>query len=139
MAYKNRSYVVDQNLILSSAQALPNNGSADSTNVVDYGGNSGGLAKIVVKANTDIDIGNGKALTITASYGSTSTPTDTLDKVLFTKTAAGAAGFSYAAGDTIVEEIIPDSLPDNYRFLKLTYTTTADESSEKVDAYVVMT
>jgi hypothetical protein len=138
MAYKNRSYVVDQNLILSSAQALPNATAADSTNVVDYGGNSGGLAKIVVKANTDIDIANGKALTITASYGSTSTPTDTLDKVLFTKTAA-AAGFSYAAGDTIVEEIIPDSLPDNYRFLKLTYTTTANESSEKVDAYVVMT
>lgn len=138
MAYKNRSYVVDQKLILSSAQALPNNTSADSTNVVDYGGNSGGLAKIVVKANTDINIANGKALTITASYGSTSTPTDTLDKVLFTKTAA-AAGFSYAAGDTIVEEIIPDSLPDNYRFLKLTYTTTANESTEKVDAYVVMT
>lgn len=138
MAYKNRSYVVDQNLILSSAQALPNNTDADSTNVVDYGGNSGGLAKIVVKANTGITIANGKKLTITASYGSTSTPTDTLDKVLFTKTA-GTAGFSYAAGDTIVEEIIPDSLPDNYRFLKLTYTTTADESTEKVDAYVVMT
>ena len=138
MAYKNRSYVVDQKLILSSAQALPNTDSADSTNVVDYGGNSGGLAKIVVKANTAITIANGKALTITASYGSTSTPTDTLDKVIFTKTA-GAAGFSYAAGDTIVEEIIPDSLPDNYRFLKLTYTTTDNESTEKVDAYVVMT
>ena len=138
MAYKNRSYVVDQKLILSSAQALPNNTSADSTNVVDYGGNSGGLAKIVVKANTAITIANGKTLTITASYGSTSTPTDTLDKVLFTKTAA-LAGFSYAAGDTIVEEIIPDSLPDNYRFLKLTYTTTGNESTEKVDAYVVMT
>ena len=138
MAYKNRSYVVDQNLILSSAQALPNNKSADSTNVVDFGGNSGGLAKIVVKANTNISVANTYALTITASYGSTNTPTDTLDKVLFTKTA-GPAGFAYAAGDTIVEEIIPDSLPDNYRFLKLTYTTTADESTEKVDAYVVMT
>jgi len=139
MAYKNRSYVVDQKLILSSAQNLPSTTNADSTNVVDYGGNSGGLAKIVVKANTDITIANGKALTITASYGSTSTPIDTLDKVLFTKIAAVAAGFSYAAGDTIVEEIIPDSLPDNYRFLKLNYATTDDQSAEKVDAYVVMT
>ena len=138
MAYKNRSYVVDQKLILSSAQALPNNTAADSTNVVDFGGNSGGLAKIVVKANTNIAVANTYKLTIVASYGSTSTPTDTLDKVIFTKTAL-AAGFSYAAGDTIVEEIIPDSLPDNYRFLKLTYTTTANESTEKVDAYVVMT
>lgn len=138
MAYKNRSYVVDQNLILSSAQALPNATDADSTNVVDYGGNSGGLAKIVVKANTNITIANTYKLTITACYGSTSTPTDTLDKVIFTKTA-GDDGFSYVAGDTIVEEIIPDSLPDNYRFLKLSYTTTADEHTEKVDAYVVMT
>ena len=138
MAYKNRSYVVDQKLILSSAQALPNNTAADSTNVVDFGGNSGGLAKIVVKANTNIAVANTYKLTIVASYGSTSTPTDTLDKVIFTKTAL-AAGFSYAAGDTIVEEIIPDSLPDNYRFLKLTYTTTANESTEKVDAYVVIT
>ena len=138
MAYKNRSYVVDQNLILSSAQTLPGATNADSTNVVDYGGNSGGLAKIVVKANTNITVANTHKLTIVASYGSTSTPDDTLDKVLFTK-IAGEDGFSYAAGDTIVEEIIPDSLPDNYRFLKLNYATTADESSEKVDAYVVMT
>ena len=138
MAYKNRSYVVDQKLILSSAQTLPNKAMEASTNVVDYGGNSGGLAKIVVKANTGITIANEKTLTIIARYGSTSTPADTLDKVLFTKTAA-AAGFSYAAGDTIVEEIIPDSLPDNYRFLDLTYTTTDDQSAEKVDAYVVMT
>ncbi len=138
MGYKNRAYVVDENLILSKAQALPNASSVDSTNVVKYGGNSGGLAKIVVKANTNIAVANTYALTITASYGSTNTPTDTLDKVIFTKKAA-ADGFSYAAGDTIVEEIIPDSLPDNYRFLKLTYTTTANESSEKVDAYVVMT
>ena len=138
MAYKNRSYVVDQKLILSSAQTLPDKAMEASTNVVDYGGNSGGLAKIVVKANTGITIANEKTLTIIASYGSTSTPTDTLDKVLFTKTAP-LAGFSYAAGDTIVEEIIPDSLPDNYRFLDLTYTTTDDQSAEKVDAYVVMT
>ena len=138
MAYKNRSYVVDQKLILSSAQTLPSNTDADSTNVVDYGGNSGGLAKIVVKANTNIEVANTFKLTIVASYGSTSTPDDTLDKVIFTK-IAGGDGFSYAAGDTIVEEIIPDSLPDNYRFLKLNYATTANESSEKVDAYVVMT
>ena len=138
MAYKNRSYVVDQKLILSSAQTLPDKAMEASTNVVDYGGNSGGLAKIVVKANTGITIANEKTLTIIASYGSTSTPADTLDKVLFTKTAP-LAGFSYAAGDTIVEEIIPDSLPDNYRFLDLTYTTTDDQSAEKVDAYVVMT
>ena len=138
MTYINRAYVIDQRLILSSGQALPNNNSADSTNVVDYKGNSLGLAKIVVKAKTAVAIANGKLLTIVASYGSTTSPADTLEKVLFTQTA-GVAGYSFAAGETICEEIIPDSLPANYRYLKLTYTTTDNESTETVDAYVVMT
>jgi hypothetical protein len=138
MTYINRAYVIDQKLILSSGQALPNNNSADSTNVVDYKGNCLGLAKIVVKAKTAISIADGKQLKIVASYGSTSSPTDTLDKVLHDKTPSGTT-LDFAAGDTICEEIIPDSLPANYRFLKLTYTTTDNESSETVDAYVVMT
>ncbi len=137
MSYKNKAYVIDEKLILSSAQALPNADSADS-GVVEYGGNSLGLAKIVVKANTDITVAATKKLEITASYGATDIPTDTLDKILFTKTA-GDAAFSFAAGDTICEEIIPDSLPDGYKFVSLTYTSTDNLSAAKVDAYVVMT
>lgn len=139
MGYVNRSYITDNNLILSSAQTLPNNTSVDSTNTVMYGGNSGGRAKIVVKANTAISIAANKALTIVASYGATSSPTDTLDKVIYTKTAGGSAAFTFAAGDTICEEIIPDSMLNTYKYVKLTYTTTDNESSEKVDAAVVMT
>ena len=138
MGYKNRAYVVDENLILSKAQALPNAGNVDSTNVVKYGGNSLGYAKIVVKAHNAISIADTKALTIVAKYGSTNTPTDTLNKVLYTATA-GSSGISFAAGDTICEEIIPDSLPDNYKYVKLTYTTTANESTETVDAFITMT
>lgn len=138
MPYKNRAYVKDQNLILSSAQTLPSNNSVASTNVVDYKGNALGLAKIVVKAVTAISIADGKQLKIVASYGSTTSPTDTLDKVLFDKTPSGTT-LDFAAGDTICEEIISDSLPDNYRYVKLTYTTTANESSETVDAFVAMT
>jgi len=139
MGYKNRAYVIDNNLILSKNQALPAaSGNVDSTNVVNYGGNSLGYAKIVVKAHDTITIANGKALTIVASYGATSSPTDTLNKVLYTATA-GSSGISFAAGDTICEEIIPDSLPDNYKYVKLTYTTTANESTETVDAFITMT
>jgi len=139
MGYKNRAYVIDNNLILSKNQALPAaSGNVDSTNVVNYGGNSLGYAKIVVKAHDTITIANEKALTIVASYGATSTPTDTLSKVLYTATA-GSSGISFAAGDTICEEIIPDSLPDNYKYVKLTYTTTANESTETVDAFITMT
>lgn len=138
MGYKNRAYVIDENLILSKAQALPNATSRDSTNVVKYGGNSLGFVKIVVKAHSAVSIANEKALTIVASYGATSTPTDTLSKVLYTATA-GSGGITFAPGETICEEIIPDSLPDDYKYVKLTYTTTANESTDTVDAYVVMT
>jgi len=138
MGYKNRAYVIDEKLILSKAQALPNAGNVDSTNVVKYGGNSLGYAKIVVKAHNAVSIADSKALTIVAKYGSTNTPTDTLNKVLYTATA-GSSGISFAAGDTICEEIIPDSLPDNYRYVKLNYAVTADQSAGHIDAYVVMT
>ena len=134
MAYKNRSYVSDSNMILGAAQTLPNATSKDSTNVVNYGGNAAGKMKIVVKAHSAVAIGNGKYLTIVASYGATTSPTDTLDKTLLYK-----GNVTYAAGDTIVEEIIPDSLPDTYKYVKLTFTTTADESTETVDSAVVMT
>ena len=139
MGYKNRAYVIDNNLILSKNQALPAaSGNEDSTNVVKYGGNSLGYAKIVVKAHDTITIAKDKALTIKASYGATSSPTDTLNKVLYTATA-GDSGITFAPGDTICEEIIPDSLPDNYKYVKLNYAVTANQSAGHIDAYVVMT
>jgi len=139
MGYKNRAYVIDNNLILSKNQVLPSSATnVDSTNVVKYGGNSLGYAKIVVKAHDTITIASGKALTIVASYGSTTSPSDTLNKVLYTATAP-TDGISFAAGDTICEEIIPDSLPDNYKYVKLNYAVTADQSAGHIDAYVVMT
>lgn len=131
MSYVNKEYIKDNDLILSSAQTLPDSTSADSTNTINYGGNSGGKLKIVVKAVTAVAIVNGKYLTVVASYGATSSPTDTLDKTILYK-----GNKTWAAGDTICEEIIPDTLPATYKYLKLTYTTTADESSETVDAFV---
>jgi len=133
MSYVNKNYIKDNNLILSSAQTLPDTTSADSTNVINYGGNTGGKLKIVVKAVTAVAIANGQYLTIVASYGATSSPTDTLSKTLLYK-----GNVTYAAGDTICEEIIPDTLPATYKYLKLTYTTTANESSETVDSFVTL-
>jgi len=134
MGYKNRAYVIDESLVLSKAQALPNATSANS-NVVRYGGNSLGNVKIVVKANNAVGIAASQTLKIEAAYGNTDAPADTLNKILYTKTGAQ----SFAPGETICEEIIPDSLPDDYKYVKLIYTTTADERADKVDAFVVMT
>lgn len=135
MAYKNKTYVQDQTMVLSTAQALPSSDSVASTNTVDYGGNSGGRQKIVVKAHTAITVGNGRYLTVVASYGATTSPTDTLDE----KRLVYATDKTFAAGDVICSEIIPDDLSDTYRYLKLTYTTTENLSTTSVDAFVAMT
>ena len=137
MGYKNKAYVIDENLVLSKAQTLPNAEDADSK-VVNYGGNSLGYMKIVVKAHSDIVIPAEGTLTIVASYGNTSSPTDTLGKVLYEAIAPEDDDITIPAGETICEEIISDSLPDNYKYVKLSYTTDAVLSVYKVDAFVVM-
>ena len=137
MGYKNKAYVIDESLILSKAQALPNN-DAERDKLVNYGGNSLGYMKIVVKAHSDIVIPAEGTLTIVASYGNTSSPTDTLGKVLYENTAPEDDDITIPAGETICEEIISDSLPDNYKYVQLIYTTDADLSDGSVDAFVVM-
>ena len=138
MGYKNKAYVIDESLILSKAQALPNS-DAERSKLVNYGGNSLGYMKIVVKAHSDIVIPAEGTLTIVASYGNTSSPTDTLGKVLYENTAPEDDDITIPAGETICEEIISDSLPDNYKYVQLIYTTDADLSDGSVDAFVVMT
>ena len=137
MGYKNKAYVIDENLVLSKAQTLPNADDADSK-VVNYGGNSLGYMKIVVKAHSDIVIPAEGTLTIVASYGNTSSPTDTLGKVLYEAIAPEDDEITIPAGETICEEIISNSLPDNYKYVKLSYTTDAVLCVYKVDAFVVM-
>ena len=137
MGYKNKAYVIDESLILSKAQALPNN-DEERYKLVNYGGNSLGYMKIVVKAHSDIVIPAEGTLTIVASYGNTSSPTDTLGKVLYENTAPEDDDITIPAGETICEEIISDSLPDNYKYVQLIYTTDADLSDGSVDAFVVM-
>lgn len=132
MAYKNKAYIKDANMIFSTAQALPNNTSVAATNVVNYGGNSGGRQKIVVTANTAITVGAGAYLTVVAAYGSTTSPTDTLDA----KRLVYANNKTFAIGDVICSEIIPDDLADNYHYVKLTYTTTENLSATSVNAIV---
>jgi len=135
MAYKNKAYIQDANMIFSTAQALPSSTSVDSTNVLDYGGNSCGRQKIVVKAVTAVTVGSGQYLTVVASYGATTSPTDTLDS----KRIVYASNKTFAIGDIICTEIIPDDLPDTYRYVKLTYTTTENLSAMTVDAWITAT
>ena len=145
---------------LSDNQALPNTTSADSTNMVEIGGTTNGLLMISVFANTAISIADTKALTITfeayssdtaasavfpASYNNSGGINQASGTALangagvmsFTFTASGGA-MAWAAGDLIVEFAVPDTMCRllEYDFVQLKYTTTANESSETVDAIV---
>jgi len=136
MGYKNKAYVIDENLVLSKAQALV--GEDIYSAVVNYGGNSLGYMKIVVKAHTEIVIPVEGYFRIDAFYGNTIFPWDSLDKTLCYKLAPHDEEITFAPGDTICEEIILDSLPDDYKYVQLIYTTDADLSDYSVDAFVVM-
>ena len=137
MAMFSRGKLVDANLILSEAQTLPNNTSADSTNSVKFIGSKTGLMQINVVAATAISIADTKQLKIVAAYGTTSSPTTSLYDVIYDRTASGSA-VTFAQGDLIASYTIPQDKAGTYNYVKLTYTTTADESSEKVDAFITI-
>lgn len=137
MAIYANGKIIDQNLIFSEAQTLPNNTSVNSTNVVYFGGAKSGKLQVNVVAATAISIANNKVLTVNIEYGTTSTPTDKLNDVIYTETA-GVGKIAYAAGDTICQYTIPADKAAAYSYAELVYTTTDDESSEKVDAFIAI-
>lgn len=145
---------------LSDAQTLPNATAADSTNMVYVGNRTGGRLWIEVYANTAITIATGQAFSIefqsysadtaasaispfskdnesgyVVNSGGTSEP-DAHIYLLHKTSADGELAFS--AGDLITQFAIPEDMLNalGHDYVQLVYTTDADESSEKVDAFV---
>jgi len=147
--------------ILSDAQTLPNATAVDSTNMVDITGPTKGNMWINVYANTAITIATGQAFNIelegfTADTAASATPPFSKDNSeLFSSVDGGGTAESdahfylihktsadgelaFSAGDLVTQVCIPEDLfrALSYDFVQLKYTTDADESSEKVDAFV---
>jgi hypothetical protein len=144
---------------LSDSQTLPNATSADSTNMVYIGGQTGGQLWINVYAQNAVEIATGQAFNIelegyssdtaasatppfsTANQGGVNGVTGTAESdghyYIFHKTSAdGEAAF--AAGDLITQCAIPEDLFRllEYDYVQLKYTSDADESADIVDAFV---
>jgi len=139
---------------LSDAQTLPSTTSVDSTNMVYVGDNTNGKLHIAVHACTAISIADGKALTIALQTWSADVaanaiaPFSSAGAVLANSTPvmnifyglASGGAMSWLAGDLIVDVAVPEDMmalfttPHDY--VQLVYTTTANESSETVDAFV---
>lgn len=144
---------------LSDAQTLPDSTSEDSTNMVYIGGPTAGQLWINVYANTAITIATAQAFNIELEGYSSDTAASATPP--FTKTNSGgipqASGtaendahyyllhktsadgeLAFDAGDLITQCAIPEDLMrlKSYDYVQLKYTTDANESSEKVDAFV---
>src|SRR6056297_82752 len=130
---------------LSDDQTLPNAQSEDSDNMVNIVGPTKGNLWIDVYAGTDITTATGQAFNIelegyTADTAASATPpfsdTDAHYYLLHKTSADGELAFD--EGDLITQCAVPEDLLDaqSYDYIQLKYTTDADESSEKVDAFV---
>jgi hypothetical protein len=144
---------------LSDNQALPNATAADSTAMVEIGGQTNGNLMLSIFANTAISIATGQAFNIelqaftadTAASADSFYSEDNLGGInqatgtvnaeahhyILHKTS-GDAQLDFAAGDLIWECALPDNMLRliSYDFVQLVYTTDADESSETVDAFI---
>ena len=146
---------------LSDAQDLPSTTSVDSDAMVFIGECTNAGLWIDVYANTAITIANTFVLHIglqgfTADTAASATSPHSIANagckphatgtVLTEGTAhyyimhmtAGTAGVTWAAGDLITQCAIPEDMfrALSYDYVQLFYTTTANESSELVDAFV---
>lgn len=133
--YNKLGYAVDQ--ILSADQALPNATAADSANVVKLNNTKGDNVHVVVTAgSTAVTLATNATLEITPVVGITDVPTVKLPSI-FLKGGKQSVD-SWASGDVIAQFPIPAAQIGNNRFLKLIYTTSANQSAEKVDAFIVL-
>lgn len=138
---------------LSDAQTLPASTTADSTNMVYIGGPTNGGFAVYVYANNAVEIVTGQAFSIELEFFTADTAASALAPFsynnsgtqtavpghfyLYHKTSADD-GAAWAAGELITMCVIPDELIAlmNYDYVQLKYTTDADESDDKVDAFV---
>jgi len=110
-------------------EALPN--ATTKTSSEFEVGKDQGKVSVAVRANTAISIADGESLTLTLQKASASGGTFA-DEVQFYDATGDGAVIAFAAGD-IIAEIIPGST-DIYK--KIVVETSADESSEDIDAFL---
>lgn len=116
--------------VIWSAQALANAGTITSGEFL-FGGVQDAL-EVVIKANTAISIADGQTIEIAIQGASASGGSFAQEAIIYRGAPSGGT-LDFAAGDTIAVFASNRALSV---FNKLTITTSADESSEKVDAYM---
>jgi len=134
--YNKTGYAIDQ--VLSADQALPNATAGDSTNIATLNTTKAGDIRVVICAgSTPNELAGGNSLEIRPTVGLTAASCTTILPSILLKEAV-QTGVTWASGEVMCEFNIPRSLIGANRYLKLTYVTTADESADKVDAFITV-
>jgi len=139
-------FLIDQELVLSLAQALPNAGAIDSkpdgtTEGMVFVGNHNGLAEIRVYANTAIIVSTANVLNIelecydSDDHANAVSPIDNAHVYLLHKTSADNE-LSIPKGDLVAAFAIPKDLLNGNKWINLKYLTDEDLSAQKLDAFV---
>lgn len=132
--YNKTGYAIDQ--VLSSDQPLPNATAGDSTNIATLNNTKGGNVRVVICAgSTDVELASSATLEIRPTVGLTAAAVTTVLPSILLKESV-QTDVTWASGEVICEFNIPRSLIGANRYLKLTYVTSANESADKVDAFI---
>ncbi len=139
---------IDNLMILSNSQNLPNNGNVMSENAV-FVGNQNSIAEVQIYAATDITIADAAEFAISVHVcddqhkTNTSSPfnpalsgwTDSLDmKIIHHE--AGAGDVSFRQGEKIASFTVPEDFALNKPYICLNYQSSTNMSAAKIDAFV---
>ena len=136
-------YNIDEGLILTDGGALPDEGSGDSTNMVNIGGMTGQKLVISVYAKTDVTVATGKAMFIEIQGFTADTAASAVSPIAnahvyaIHKTDADDE-LAIDAGDLVCEYAIPGQMFANnsYDWVQLLITTDEDLSAMTYNAFV---
>lgn len=120
-------------IVLNAAKALPNATTSYSDSYQFYKRDYRDIVRVY--ANTDISIADTKSLTFQLEISADNSSFTALTSVMHTVTAATEAT-TYDAGELICEQVVPEEFLTNGYYVRVAITTTANQSSEKVDIVV---
>jgi len=147
--YNKYGFAYDQ--IICEDLALPNATNAALTNTVTLDDKLSGKLKVIIcSASVTTETTSAATIRFTPLFGTTATTCTvramgTIEvkegNITLNNTAGSAtttATASWASGVVIAEFIIPPRLCSAYKYMDINVATSADESADKIEAYLVV-
>lgn len=151
--YNKLGYAVDQ--IICEDMALPNATNLTATNTVTLDAKKANRLRVIIcAASTTVAIADAATITFTPLFGNVDAAGGCLIRAMGSIVLTGGDvtlkdpgdvttkdfpdPLSWTAGKLITAFSIPAELASAYKFMKLNVACSANESSEKIEAYLVI-